>query len=341
MMNQKSEKKKVLIIEDEYITASALKVSLKEMGFDVVGSEDTGQRAVKAAGDLNPDIVLMDIILKGEMNGITAANIIRQRFDIPVIYLTGQADDVTITHALESEPFGYILKPFEEKNLKTSITMALYKHGLDKKLIESEKRYRAIAELAEDSIHIFNPDYSIDYINTYGAHFFKISHSEGATISMNEIFPTDLEDQIRAHLDTVFSNKQFLRATMHSMLHDHEFWLETIFVPIVSGEGEVAQVIALSRDITIRVLLDKEMEKKGIMQIEQNMEQFQILNDQIRNPLAIIMSAASLQEGKESEIIAEQVRIIDDLVTQLDHGWVESEKVRSFLLKHYGHGKKI
>jgi len=340
-MNQKSEKKKVLIIEDEFITASALTVSLTEMGFDVVGTVDTGEGAVTAAGELKPDIILMDIILKGEMNGISAAENIRQMFDIPVIYLTGQADDVTITNALESDPFGYILKPFEEKNLKTSITMALYKHDLDRKLIESEKRYRAIAELAEDSIHIFNPDYSIDYINTYGAQFFKISHSEVVAIPIEEIFPPDLMDQIREHLDKVFSNRQFLRATMHSRLHDSEFWLETIFVPIVSVEGEVVQVIGLSRDITIRVLFEKNLEKQGIMQIEQNMEQFQILNDQIRNPLSIIMAAASLNEGRESEIIVKQVKVIDDLVTQLDHGWVESEKVRSFLLKHYGHGIQI
>lgn len=340
-MNEKKKRKKVLIIEDEFITISAISLILEGMGFDVVGTADTGEGAVKAAGDLKPDIILMDIMLKGEMNGITAADIIKQRYDIPVIYLTGQADDVTIAHALESEPFGYIIKPFEEKNLKTSITMALYKHDLDKELIASEKRYRAIAELAEDSIYIFNQDYSLAYINTYTTQFFQIPFINGKTLNMKDVFPADLEEQIRPYLDTVFSDLQYQRFTLHGLLHEREFWLDTTLVPIIPEEGEVVQVIGLSRDVTIRVLFEKEMEKKGIIQIEKNMEQFQILNDKIRNPLAVIMSAASLDEGRVSEIIVEQVKMIDDLVTRLDHGWIESEKVRSFLIKHYGHGITI
>lgn len=334
-MTEKKERKKVLIVEDEFITASALNLILDGMGFDVAGTTDTGEGAVKAAEDLKPDIILMDIMLKGKMNGITAADIIRQKFDIPVIYLTGQADDVTIAHALESEPFGYIIKPFEEKNLKTSITMALYKHDIDKKLVASEKRYRAIAELAEDSIYIFNADYSLAYINSYTAQFFKIPLIKETTMNMKEIFPDDLEEQIKNHLEDVFSRGQYQRFTMHALLNERELWLDTTLVPIISDKGEVVQVIGLSRDITIMVLFEKEMEKKGIIQIEKNMEQFQILNDKIRNPLAIIMSIASMNEGKESEMIIEQVKLIDDLVTQLDHGWVESEKVRSFFIKHY------
>ena len=339
-MNKMKEKKNVLIIEDEFITASALSYIIDGMGFHVVGTADTGEEAVKAAGDLSPDVILMDIMLKGEMNGITAAGIIRQKYDIPIIYLTGQADDVTITHALESEPFGYIIKPFEEKNLKTSIMMALYKHDLDKKLNASERRYRAIAELAEDSIYIFNPDSSLAYINTYAARFFDVPLIDASPRSMDEVFPVDLEVQMRRHLETVFSGR-YQRFTLHGFLHDRELWLDTTFVPVMSEESEVVQVIGLSRDVTIQVLFEKDMEKKGIFQIEKNMEMFQILNDQIRNPLAVILSASSMSEGKESEIIMEQVKVINDLVTRLDHGWIESEKVRSFLIKHYGHGLPI
>jgi hypothetical protein len=87
------------------------------------------------------------------------------------------------------------------------------------------------------------------------------------------------------------------------------------------------------------VRIEKEVEKKGLVQIEHNMEQFQILNDRIRNPLAIIMSLASMFETKEGDEIIEQVKRIDNLVTQLDQGWIQSDAVRNFLLKHYGHGK--
>lgn len=340
-MNKMKERKKVLIIEDEFITASALKMTLGGMGFDIVGISDTGEAAITAAGELHPDIVLMDIILQGEMNGIEAADIIKKKYDIPVIFITGQADDTTIAHALESEPFGYIIKPFEEKNLKTSITMALYKHEMDKKLIESESRYRAIAELAQDSIFIFNRDYSLAYANTYATNFFNISDQKGIITDLSKLFPADLIVHIKKNLDRVIQERKHQRFTLYGNHGENEFWLDTIFVPIRSAENEVIQVIGLLRDVTIQTLFEKEMEKKGIIQIEKNMEQFQILNDEIRNPLAIIMSVASLNENMENEMILEQVNVVNNLITRLDNGWVESEKVRAFLIKHYGYGKML
>lgn len=338
-MKLKPQNKKILIIEDEFITASALNLLLGGMGFEIVGVEDTGEGAIKATEQLKPDIVLMDIVLNGEMNGITAATHIREQFNIPVIYLTGQADDSTIFQAIESEPFGYIIKPFEEKNLKTSIMMALYKHELDQKLMESERRYRAIAELAQDSIIIFDRDYSIAYLNSYAIQFFKKERIGKSKIELSDIFPQELVDQVQRSLDSILSEGRYQRITLQGKLDSDEFWLDTIFVPILSRTNDITQIIALSRDITIQVLFDKEMEKQGIIQIEKNMEQFQILNDEIRNPLAVIMSIISLHDDEESRIVLEQIDHINNLVSRLDHGWVESEKVRSFFIKHYGYGK--
>lgn len=338
-MKLKPQNKKILIIEDEFITASALKLLLGGMGFDIVGVEDSGEGAIKTAEQLKPDIVLMDIILNGDMNGITAAKYIREQYNIPVIYLTGQADDSTIFQAIESEPFGYIIKPFEEKNLKTSILMALYKHELDQKLVESERRYRAIAELAQDSIIIFNRDYSISYINSYAIQFFRKERVEKEKIELSDFFPQDLSDQIQKSLETIINERRYQRIILQGKFDSDDFWLDTIFVPILSRTNEVIQVIGLSRDITMQILFEKEMEKRGIIQIEKNMEQFQILNDEIRNPLAVIMSIMSLHDDEESRIILEQVGLINNLVSRLDHGWVESEKVRAFFIKHYGYGK--
>lgn len=332
---------KVLIVEDEFITASALKLMLGGMGFEIIGWEDSGEGAIKAAEELKPDIILMDIILSGEMNGISAANIIRQKLAIPVIYLTGQTDDSTIAQALGSEPFGYIVKPFEEKNLKTTIKMALYKHELEQKLSESERRYRAIAELSNDPIFICNPDYSVIYVNTYGIQFFQLNPGNKKTVPLSNIFPEDLGEQLKKHLDSVIRDGKFQRFSLHGFHNEDEFWLDTILVPVRSSDNTIIQVIGHSRDITIQMLFEKDMKLKGLSQIERNMEQFQILNDKIRNPLAIIMAVASIHENKENDTILEQVDIVNNLVNQLDHGWIESEKVRTFLIKHYGHGNYL
>ena len=124
----------ILVVEDEFITGADLQNNLRNMGYDVPGVVDTGEGAIKKAGELHPDLVLMDITLIGTMTGIEAAAQIRDRYGIPVIFLTAHSDDPTFEKALQSEPFGYIIKPIEPLNLRTGIGMALYKHALDKKL---------------------------------------------------------------------------------------------------------------------------------------------------------------------------------------------------------------
>jgi PAS domain S-box-containing protein len=124
----------ILVVEDEFITGTDLQNNLREMGYDVPVVVDTGEGAITKAGELHPDLVLMDITLIGEMTGIEAATQIRDRYGIPVIFLTAHSDDPTFEKALHSEPFGYIIKPIEPLNLRTSIEMALYKHALDLKL---------------------------------------------------------------------------------------------------------------------------------------------------------------------------------------------------------------
>jgi len=325
----------ILVVEDEFVTGLEIQSRLSDHGFLVPEIVDTGEDAIIKADTLHPDLVIMDITLKGPMTGIEAANHIREKFNIPVIYLTAHSDDVTIKNAVISEPFGYLIKPLEERALLTSIRMALYKHSMEKALSDSEKRYRTISELAEDPIFIINPDYSIAYVNRYARDFFSIHSESKKQVSITSAFPPEMVSRLIEQIKTVIDYGHHLRDTHHFYWNESEYWLDISIVPIVSDEV-VIQVIGLSRDISAMVRIEKEIEKKGIVQIEKNMEQFQILNDRIRNPLSIIMSLASLNDCKENDEIIEQVKKIDLLVTQLDQGWIQSEAVRSFLLKHYG-----
>ena len=148
--------KKILVVEDERIVAEDIKISLKKLGYEVCGIAVSGMEAIRKAEEFRPDLVMMDIILEGEMDGIEAAEIIRSRFDIPVIYLTAYADDKTLERAKMTEPFGYILKPFEDREVHSTfiIEMALYKHKMGRKLKESEKKYRILFEESRDAIYI-------------------------------------------------------------------------------------------------------------------------------------------------------------------------------------------
>jgi len=146
------EKVRMLVVEDERIVSLDLQRRLKAMGYEVVGSAVSGEEAIQKAETLRPDMVLMDIMLDGELDGIQAAEIIRSRLTIPVIYLTAYADSATLERAKITEPFGYILKPFEERELHGHIEIALYKARMEKKLKDSEERYVLATMGANDGL---------------------------------------------------------------------------------------------------------------------------------------------------------------------------------------------
>jgi CheY-like chemotaxis protein len=119
---------KILVVEDENIVALEIKKRLQKLGYIVPGVASTGEDAISKVEGILPDLVLMDIMLKGEIDGIHAAGEIRRRFNIPVVYLTAYSDEETLQRAKLTEPYGYILKPFEEDDLRTTIEIALYRH---------------------------------------------------------------------------------------------------------------------------------------------------------------------------------------------------------------------
>jgi PAS domain S-box-containing protein len=125
---------RLLIVEDETLSARVLHECLQQLGYSVLGTAFSGEEALQRTAETQPDLVLMDIKLQGEMDGVQAAEQIRTRFDIPVIYLTGCSDDATLQRAKLTEPYGYILKPFETRELNTHIEIALYKHATEKSL---------------------------------------------------------------------------------------------------------------------------------------------------------------------------------------------------------------
>ncbi len=127
---------RIMIVEDLSITALDLKNRLRRMGYEVLALAGSGEEAIQKAEETRPDLILMDIRLKGDMDGVEAAQRIREKLDIPVIYLTAHADDTTLQRAMVTGPYGYVLKPFEEKELRITIEMALHRHRGEVRLRE-------------------------------------------------------------------------------------------------------------------------------------------------------------------------------------------------------------
>lgn len=145
----------ILVTEDESIVRKDIERSLQKLGYNVIGSADTGEKAIELAKDLKPDLALMDIMLKGGMTGVEAAQHIKEQRDIPVIFLTAYADEKTLNKAKITEPHGYILKPFKEIDIHTSIEMAMHKHGREKELKIESDLLRSIAVAKEDADYLF------------------------------------------------------------------------------------------------------------------------------------------------------------------------------------------
>ncbi len=148
----------ILVVEDDGIIGQHLQHTLKKLGYSVLAVINNGLDAIQAATNGHPDLILMDIVLEGEMNGVEAAQQIGRVSDIPVVYLTAYADNEILQQAKITNPFGYLLKPFEDRNLHATIEMALQKHRLEQRLRESEERYSAIVEQSADGIVLVDPE---------------------------------------------------------------------------------------------------------------------------------------------------------------------------------------
>jgi DNA-binding LytR/AlgR family response regulator len=190
-------KTSVLVVEDESIVAKDIQNSLKKLGYTVPSVENSGEDAIDAASQYRPDLILMDIMLKGDISGIDAAEQIKNRYHIPVIFLTAYADESTLSKAKVTEPYGYIIKPFKEIDLHTSIEMALYKHSKEQEVKKERDLYSSIVldKSVEDCI-------------------FVKSNSRLVKVKMNEIY------FVEALKDYVIIYTKESKYTVHSTMKD-------------------------------------------------------------------------------------------------------------------------
>ena len=158
-------KTQIMVVEDEWIVAKNIQKHLQKLGYAVPHLVASGEEAVQIAEKNKIDIVLMDIILQGDVDGIETANQIRSRFNIPVIYLTAHADYKMLERAKLTEPFGYVIKPFEDKEIQIAIEMAIYKHRMESKLKESREWLFTTLRSIGDAVIVTDDKACINFMN--------------------------------------------------------------------------------------------------------------------------------------------------------------------------------
>ena len=207
---------KILVVEDERITAEDIKSGLEFAGYTVPAIVSSGEDAIEKAGELKPDLVLMDIKLKGEMDGIEAAGQIRVRYDIPVIYLTAYSDESTVQRAKVTEPSGYILKertglikkPFEESELHTAIEITLYRHKIEK---DHDRLFSAMLGSINQGIIATDSDGRIKLVNENAESLIGWKESEAVGKDLKDFLEdfdelTSLKEKVSSNEGAEFKN---------------------------------------------------------------------------------------------------------------------------------------
>ncbi len=167
---------RILVVEDEELSALAIKKCLEGLGYEVPDVVASGEEAVEKSAALEADLVLMDIHLRGAMSGIDAAGLIRSS-RVPVVYLTAYSDQDTLDKAKLTEPFGFIIKPFEEKSLEATVKMALSRSRGQKELRGSHDRMSAILFSTRDAIIVIQPNGTMEYVNERARSLFELPAS--------------------------------------------------------------------------------------------------------------------------------------------------------------------
>ena len=181
-------KARLLVVEDERLVALALEKCLTQLGHEVVALVTVGWDAVKRAEELQPDLVLMDIRLKGEMDGIEAAIRIHKTLNIPILYLTAYSDDSTLERAREAHPYGYILKPFEERALKSAIEVALYTASLQSRTRRTRDRMIGILNDLSEGVIVTDTEGHITFLNARAAKLLGVRPEQVTGSFFGEVF---------------------------------------------------------------------------------------------------------------------------------------------------------
>jgi len=159
----------IMIVDDETLVAADLEHTLRNLGYAISHVVRSGEEALAALSEYQPQLILMDIVLQGELSGIETAQRIQQKYDIPLVYLTAHTDERTLNEAKVTGPYGYLVKPFESTELKTTIELALYKHGAEKELRESEAWFSTTFRSIGDGVIVTNEKGEITFLNPHAS----------------------------------------------------------------------------------------------------------------------------------------------------------------------------
>ncbi len=292
----------VLIVEDERIVAKDLQQTLAGMGYDAFAIASSAEEAVARASERCPDVVLMDIRIKGRRDGVETAEIMRQRFRVPVVYLTAHADDGTIDRAKKTEPYGYLLKPVNSAALRSGIELSLYKHEMEKRLRERERWFSTTLRSVADAVITVDLAGNVSFMNPVAEQLtgVKLQDALGrparAIMRLDPNHSSPLDQALEQGKTTHMQESEVENGTGANRV------MSDSAAPVVD-EGQLLGAVMVLRDVTEQKLLQKKLELSDRLASLGTMAAG--VAHELNNPLAVVVANAWLVGEEMTRVLAE------------------------------------
>ncbi len=294
---------RILVVDDEATITTHLEEKLGLMGYSVVGRASSGEEAVEKAERLRPDLVLMDIVMAGKLDGIEAARVIKEKWGIPCVFLTAYGDDRYVARAKSAEPLGYILKPFQDSALKAAIEVALYNKQIAQRLHDSEEQWKQLAINLGEAIILGDCEGKIFFWNRGAEDIFGHRPSEAIGQPLTFFLAESARPSFHREIERILATgKSEMVGRWQEVVGLRKDWskfpLELCVAPW-NLKGKII-FICLARDITERKR-DEDGMRASLKEKDRLLEE---VRQQIRNNLQAIYSLMDLQfdylKGKEA-----------------------------------------
>lgn len=331
-------KASVLIVEDSFIVAYHLKLTLESEGYHVLATLDSGEAALQLIATTCPDLVLMDIMLNGSIDGVETARIVKSEYNLPVIYITALSDRETVQRAKITEPYGFLTKPFADREIFTVIEMALYKHRIETRLRQSEEKYYSTLRSISDAVILIDSTFEITYANPaaeklIGSSSMALLH--GPLLDVLKLRNVESDDYpvnpLQCELGDARLNMIPRNLVLTGRDGDEIPVGDGSLSPVIDSKGNCTGLVLIFKDLTNKIeherLLQRlESERLAALHEGQEKERTRIARD-LHDGLGQILTAVKMQvslsrQGHSSdylnrlidEAISETVRISENLL---------------------------
>lgn len=313
---------KIMIVEDDGIIAKHLEKTLANLGYSIAATFSSGEEVIQSIDLLDPDLILMDINLSGELDGIQTAEKITESLDVPIVYLTAYADQDTLRRAKITDPFGYILKPFEINNLQVTVELAMRKHQYERKLKESEARFRQLVESQSEGIAILDSEGRFTFVNPAAERIFGLDEGELEERNLLEFTGREKWKEIQEAVKKLRAGEKESFEIEHVQSNERRTQVLVNLSPLLLAGKGTPGIFVIFQDITAqRKMQDSEREAR-------------MLAEALRD------SAAALNSTLEIDEVFNQILSNLERVVPLDAAnimLIEDEEV--YIVKGIGYSK--